>query len=40
LDVIHDCGIAFLKLLLLIFFFVPWLAMTLVLRKERVKPTQ
>ena len=35
LDVIHYCGIALLKILLLVFFFMPWLAIKLVLRKEK-----
>ncbi len=35
LDVIHYCGIAFLKLLVLVFFFIPWLSITLVLRRAK-----
>ncbi len=35
LNVIHYCGMAFLKLLVLVFFFVPWLAIRLVLRKPK-----
>ena len=32
LDMIHYCGMAFLKLLVLVFFFIPWLSIKLVLR--------
>ena len=32
LDVIFYCGIGFLKLLVLVFFFIPWLAIKLVQR--------
>jgi hypothetical protein len=35
LDVIHYCGIAFLKLLVICFFFFPWLSIRLVLRKAK-----
>jgi hypothetical protein len=35
LDVIHYCGMAILKLLVLVFFFIPWLSVKLVLRKGR-----
>lgn len=35
LDVFHYCGIVFLKLIVLMFFFVPWLSTRLVLRKVR-----
>lgn len=41
LNVIHYCGIAFLKLLVLAFFFIPWASIRLVLRKttdERKAP--
>ena len=36
LDVIHYCGIALLKLCVIVFFFFPWLAIRLVLRKRVV----
>jgi len=35
LDVIHYCGIASLKLCVIVFFFFPWLAIRLVLRKRK-----
>lgn len=35
LDVSHYCGIAFLKLFVLMLFFVPWLSIRLVLRKAK-----
>lgn len=35
LDVIFYCGMGFLKLLVLTFFFIPWLAIRLVLRFEK-----
>lgn len=34
LDVIHYCGMAFAKLVVILFFFFPWLAIKLVLRKR------
>lgn len=34
LDVIFYCGMGLLKLLVLVFFFIPWLAIRLVLRKS------
>jgi Family of unknown function (DUF6868) len=34
LNVIHYCGIAFVKLCVILFFFFPWLAIRLVLRKR------
>jgi len=34
LDVIHYCGMAFVKLSVILFFFFPWLAIKLVLRKR------
>ncbi len=34
LDVIHYCGMAFLKLVVICFFFFPWLAIRLVLRNR------
>ena len=33
LSLIHYCGMAFVKLCVLLFFFFPWLAIRLVLRK-------
>jgi len=36
LNVIHYCGMAFLKLVVICFFFFPWLAIRLVLRKRAV----
>lgn len=33
LNVIHYCGMAFVKLVVILFFFFPWLAIKLVLRK-------
>jgi hypothetical protein len=33
LNVIHYCGMAFAKLCVILFFFFPWLAIRLVLRK-------
>ncbi|MGI6414784.1 MAG: DUF6868 family protein [Thermoguttaceae bacterium] len=35
LNVIHYCGMAFLKLSVILFFFFPWLAIRLVLSKAR-----
>jgi hypothetical protein len=35
LNVIHYCGMAFLKLLVIVFFFMPWLSIRLVLRKAK-----
>jgi hypothetical protein len=35
LDVIHYCGMAFVKLIVILFFFFPWLAIRLVLRKAK-----
>lgn len=35
LDLIFYCGMGLLKLLVLVFFFVPWLSIRLVLRKGR-----
>lgn len=35
LEVIHYCGLASLKLVELVFFFFPWLAIKLVLRKRK-----
>ena len=35
LEVIHYCGIALLKLVVLVFFFIPWLAIRLVLRQAQ-----
>jgi hypothetical protein len=35
LDLIHYCGLAFLKLLVLAFFFIPWLSIKLELRKAK-----
>jgi hypothetical protein len=35
LDVIHYCGIALLKLCVIVFFFFPWLAIRLVLRQQK-----
>ncbi len=37
LDVIHYCGMAFLKLIVLVFFFFPWLSIKLVLRREKLE---
>lgn len=34
LNVIHYCGMAFAKLCVILFFFFPWLAIRLVLRKK------
>lgn len=34
LDVFHYCGMAFLKLIVLSFFFLPWLSIKLVLKKK------
>jgi hypothetical protein len=34
LDVIHYCGMGFLKLTVLTLFFIPWLSIKLVLRKR------
>lgn len=34
LDVIHYCGLAGLKLLVLVFFFIPWLSIRLVVNKH------
>jgi hypothetical protein len=38
LDVIHYCGMAFVKLVVILFFLFPWLAIRLVLRKEKNSP--
>jgi hypothetical protein len=35
LDLIFYCGLGVLKLLVLVFFFIPWLAVKLVLRQAR-----
>ena len=35
-DVVHYCGMAFVKLVMIVFFFIPWLAIRLVLRKRSV----
>jgi len=35
LDVIHYCGMGLVKLLVFVCFLFPWLAITLVLRKEK-----
>lgn len=35
LDVIHYCGMAFVKLVMICFFFFPWLAIRLVLGKAK-----
>jgi hypothetical protein len=35
LDVIFYCGMGLLKLAVLVFFFIPWLAIRQVLRKEK-----
>jgi hypothetical protein len=35
LDVIHYCGIALLKMLVIVFFFIPWLSIKLVLKKAK-----
>jgi len=35
LDLIHYCGMAFVKLLVLVFFFIPWLSIKLVLKKDK-----
>ena len=35
LNVIHYSGIAFLKLVVILFFFFPWIAIQLVLRKAK-----
>lgn len=35
LDLIFYCGMGLLKLLVLVFFFIPWLAIRLVLRSEK-----
>ena len=35
LDVIFYCGMGLLKLCVLVFFFIPWLAIRLVLRKAK-----
>ncbi len=35
LDVIHYCGMAFAKLCVILFFFFPWLAIRMVLRKAK-----
>ena len=34
LSVIHYCGMAFVKLSVILFFFFPWLAIRLVLKKR------
>jgi hypothetical protein len=34
LNVIHFCGMAFLKLLVIVVFFMPWLAIRMVLRRS------
>jgi hypothetical protein len=34
LNVIHYCGMAFVRLVVILFFFFPWLAIKLVLRKR------
>ena len=39
LDVIFYCGMGLLKLLVIMFFFIPWLAIRQVLRKQTVLPT-
>ena len=36
LDVIFYCGMGFLKLLVIMFFFFPWLAIWMVSRKQKV----
>ena len=36
LNVIHYCGMTFVKLSVILFFFFPWLAIRLVLRKRPV----
>ena len=36
LNVIHYCGMAFVKLSVILFFFFPWVAIRLVLRKQSV----
>ncbi|MBW3595723.1 MAG: hypothetical protein KY475_00445 [Planctomycetes bacterium] len=35
LDVIHYCGVASLKLVVLVFFFIPWMSIKLALRKAK-----
>jgi len=35
LNVLHYCGMAFLKLVVTLFFFFPWLSIRLVLRKRK-----
>ncbi|NLS97618.1 MAG: hypothetical protein GXX96_36220 [Planctomycetaceae bacterium] len=35
LSVIHYCGMAFAKLVVILFFFFPWLAIRLVLKKAK-----
>ncbi len=35
LDLIFYCGMGLLKLLVLVFFFIPWLAIRIVIRNER-----
>jgi len=35
LDLIHYCGIAFVKACVLVFFFFPWVAIRLVLKRRR-----
>jgi len=39
MDVIFYCGMGLVKLLVIMFFFIPWLAIRLVLRKQTVLPT-
>jgi len=36
LNVIHYCGMAFVKLCVILFLFFPWVAIRLVLRKRKV----
>lgn len=36
LNVIFYCGMGLFKFLVLVFFFIPWLAITLVLRRQRI----
>ena len=36
MDVIFYCGMGLVKLLVIVFFFIPWLAIRLVLRNQKV----
>jgi len=35
LNVIHYCGMAFTKLCVILFFFIPWLSIRMVLKKRK-----